>query len=147
VPWWPAWRVANRETRNLHNLTFRPRPVGVLLKETNFQRPPRLAATMVSSLLGGNGRFVFRSELAAVLHVDHAFAVPHQRLWVRLPTTSGLRAGGGWDRALGHRVRRFRSASGHPNVALARSWVLTASTYPGLRSAGIVWYPLPARIA
>ena len=40
-----ARRVANRETRNLHkNFTFRP-PVGVLLKETNCQSPPRLAAT------------------------------------------------------------------------------------------------------
>jgi hypothetical protein len=34
-----------------------------------------------------------------------------------------------------------------PTVALARSWVLTASTHLRLRSAGIVWYLLPARIA
>ena len=37
---------------------------------------------------------------------------------VGLPTTCGLRAGGGRDRVLGYQVRRFRSASGHPNIAL-----------------------------
>jgi hypothetical protein len=44
----------------------------------------------------------------------------------------------GRDRLLGFQVRRFRSASGHLNVARVRSWVLTASTHLGLRSAGIV---------
>jgi hypothetical protein len=32
-------------------------------------------------------------------------------------------------------------------LALERSWVITASTHVGLRSAGIVWFLLPARIA
>jgi hypothetical protein len=32
-------------------------------------------------------------------------------------------------------------------LALERSWVITASTHMGLRSAGIVWFLLPARIA
>ena len=41
-----ARQVAIRESRNLHeNFTFRPHPVGVLLKETDCQCPPRLAAT------------------------------------------------------------------------------------------------------
>jgi hypothetical protein len=45
---------------------------------------------------------------------------------------------GGRGRALGYQVRWFRSASGDPNVALSRSWVLTASAHLGLRPAGIV---------
>jgi hypothetical protein len=49
-----ARKAASRETRNLHkNRALRPFPVGTLLKETNCQRSPRLAATMVSSPLGG----------------------------------------------------------------------------------------------
>ena len=34
-----------------------------------------------------------------------------------------------------------------PSVALAQSWVLTASAHLRLGSTGIVWYLLPARIA
>jgi hypothetical protein len=34
-----------------------------------------------------------------------------------------------------------------PTVALARSWVLTASTHLRVGSAGMVWHLLPARIA
>jgi hypothetical protein len=34
-----------------------------------------------------------------------------------------------------------------PNVALSRSWGLTASTHLGLPSTAIAWYRLPARIA
>jgi hypothetical protein len=50
------------------------------------------------------------------------------------------------DRVLGH---SFADQVGvlPPTVALAQSWVLTASAHLRLGSAGIVWYLLPARIA
>ena len=41
-----ARQVAIRESRNLHkHFTYRPHPIGALLKETNCQCSPRLAAT------------------------------------------------------------------------------------------------------
>lgn len=75
--------------------------------------------------------------------VDHA-SLSQQPLYA---PADDLRLMRRWrDRVLGH---SFADQVGAlpPTVALARSWVLTASTHLRLGSAGIVWYLLPARIA
>jgi hypothetical protein len=109
--------------------------VAVTARAPCFPHASRSARTAASS---SGASLILRSM------VDHAF---HASAAVVYAPADDLRLMRRWgDRVLGH---SFADQVGvlPPTVALARSWVLTASTHLRLGSAGIVWYLLPARIA